>query len=332
MIIRTTNPVVGETFAAVARKSDRFGRSKSLKWPWLYDKLRAKGYDKSKAAAISNARIPMRKGGRLNVLPAAQAHKSSVLGKLAAADKAGKYSTESQLTGRKRRRSITATAYADGRVEFACHSKACAPPPAGVGGSTKGGVTSTTPERTFPIIKASEARGDSRPVSHEEFQKLARVGQGQLDGFKARSSAAKGLDDNWGKIKEESYAEATKSWGGATIDAHTGKALPQGSNKYAITVKDQHTNTVSVPEKATRQEFDVAMDVAKERFRGILERESHYLGVFHDDDMGRIDIDPVLVVSKRADVDTIGSAARSIGGAYNFSDGNGYWPPHVEGS
>jgi len=62
-----------------------FGRSNSLKWPWLYDKLRAKGYDKSKAAAISNSRLHLRKKGRLNVLQAKQAHDPAVLKRLAAA-------------------------------------------------------------------------------------------------------------------------------------------------------------------------------------------------------------------------------------------------------
>lgn len=75
----------------------KFGRSNSLKWPWLYDKLRAKGYDKSKAAAISNSRLVTRKGGRLNVLKAGQAHNPAVLKRLAAADKAGKHSTRKTL-------------------------------------------------------------------------------------------------------------------------------------------------------------------------------------------------------------------------------------------
>lgn len=39
------------------------GRSASLKWPHLYDILRAKGYDKSKSAAISNAKRFQRKSG-----------------------------------------------------------------------------------------------------------------------------------------------------------------------------------------------------------------------------------------------------------------------------
>lgn len=76
----------------------RQGRSNSLKWPWLYDKLVAKGYDHTKAAAISNSRIGMRKNGRISVLSAGQAHNPKVLKKLAAADKAGKHSTKGSLT------------------------------------------------------------------------------------------------------------------------------------------------------------------------------------------------------------------------------------------
>lgn len=48
-------------------------RDPSLKWPWLYDLLRAKGYDKEKAARISNSRVMYRKKGRLNVLNYKQA-------------------------------------------------------------------------------------------------------------------------------------------------------------------------------------------------------------------------------------------------------------------
>lgn len=54
-------------------KSVGGGRDPSLKWPWLYDLLREKGYDKSKAAAISNSRVGFRKKGRLNVLNYKQA-------------------------------------------------------------------------------------------------------------------------------------------------------------------------------------------------------------------------------------------------------------------
>lgn len=289
------------------------------------------------------------------------------------------------------------------RLVFACHDKACAPPPVGVGGSKGGGHSSHAPEEhaaaagayarlspeqkkhynsgykaglrgsydaleradvrrvpqdwklgffdgdgghpkgkayaeieasrkpkaTHPIITASEARGDSKPVSHAEFQRLAGIGQEKLDRFKANSSPITGLEQNWSAVKTSAHSEALKEWGGATIDAHTGQALPQGVNKYAMTIKDKGMETVSIREGATRAEFETAMNVALERFRPILEREGSHLGVFHDDDLGRIDIDPVLVVDRLEDVHTIGAATRAIGGAYNFADGNGYWPPHV---
>lgn len=182
---------------------------------------------------------------------------------------------------------------------------------------------------TFKVITKAEARGDSRPVSYAEFQRLASIGQRQLDAMAANASPTTGLDKNWTQLKAKAYAQILKPWGGATIDSHTGQPLPQGANKYAITVKPQGLSTVSIHEGASAAEFSKAMDLARQRFGSVLEREGHHLGVFHDDENHRIDFDPVIVVTKRSDVDTIGAATHAIGGAYNFSDGNGYWAPHV---
>ena len=119
----------------------RHGRSNSLKWPWLYDKLRAKGYDKSKAAAISNSRIHMRKKGRISVLPAKAAHNPKVLKRLAESDKTRKHATKGKLT-KGIRLSANRTEEFMAFIEthdFACQSKACAPPPVGSGGSKPAG-------------------------------------------------------------------------------------------------------------------------------------------------------------------------------------------------
>jgi len=182
----------------------------------------------------------------------------------------------------------------------------------------------------FAPITAAEKRGNSRAVSNEEFQRLATIGRAQLDELAANSSPIEALDASWDSIRDRALSEAQKSWGGATIDSHTGEFLPDGADKFALTVKDSGFETVSVPEGAGREEFMTAMDAAKEKFRPILERQNHYLGVFHDDDLGRIDFDPVTVVDTIDEVETIGAATRAIGGAYRFSDGNGYWPPHVD--
>ena len=310
-----------------------YGRSSSLKWPHLYDILRSKGYDKSKAAAISNSRVGMRKKGRKNVLTAKQAHNPQVLKRLAAAQKKGKHLTGKQLTRR-----IKISASLESSYDFACHSSACRPPTSGgTGGSTKGGG-----DKAFRPITADQARGDSRPVSQEEFQRLANIGRRQLEEYADKAKKINLTDDEWSAVKESAYAEATQSWGGATIDLHTGRALPQGTNAYAITVKSlalaERTSdkkakaTVSIPENASKEEFNAAMELARKRFGYTLARENHYLGVFHDDDNKRIDFDPVLVVTKSRDVETIGAATHAIGGAYNFKDGLGYWPPHVDTS
>jgi hypothetical protein len=57
------------------------GRDPSLRWPWLFDVLKAKGYDDAKAAAIANSRVGLRKKGRLNVLTWKQAEKPSAVRK-----------------------------------------------------------------------------------------------------------------------------------------------------------------------------------------------------------------------------------------------------------
>lgn len=76
--------------AALVAAGGKYGRSPSLKWPWLFDTLKAKGYDASKAAAISNSRLKFRKKGRLNVLTRQQAHNPAVMARVRKAQEAGK--------------------------------------------------------------------------------------------------------------------------------------------------------------------------------------------------------------------------------------------------
>lgn len=55
------------------------GRSPSLRWPHLFDLLRAKGYSAEKAARISNSRVGMRKKGRLEGLTYGKANDKKAL-------------------------------------------------------------------------------------------------------------------------------------------------------------------------------------------------------------------------------------------------------------
>jgi len=184
-------------------------------------------------------------------------------------------------------------------------------------------------KRTRRVITAAEARGNSRPVSWEEFQHLAAIGNRQLDQMKRDHSPITGLDQHWPEIKAKTYVKVQDPWGGATIDAHTGQALETDADKYALSVKPKGMSTVSVPETASEAEFGAAMDRALSSFRPALERRGFHLGIFHDDDSNRIDIDPVAVVGSLAEVETLGAYTHAIGGAYHFRTGDGFWPPHV---
>jgi hypothetical protein len=178
-------------------------------------------------------------------------------------------------------------------------------------------------------ITAAEARGDSRPVSAAEFHQVAAKGRDMLHQMEADTSPVTGLVSNWTSLQETAWQEVQKPWGGLTIDSHSGEALASDADKFALTVKPPGVASISVPEGATQQQFEAAMNEALVKFRSLLEQSNHYLGIFHDDDNHRIDIDPVVVVDSRADAEALGAYTRNIGGAYNFADGNGYFPPHV---
>jgi hypothetical protein len=169
----------------------------------------------------------------------------------------------------------------------------------------------------------------TRAVSAVEFQQIADRGRVKLESLRAKASPPTGLDKDWKKITDDAWEQTRESWGGATYDAHTGKALPQGVDAYALTVKPAGMDSVSVPTGASREAFEEAMNAARKKFAKELSYQQHYLGVFNDADSGRIDFDPVLVVNSRTDSEEIGAYTKNVGGAYNFSDGNGYWPPHV---
>jgi hypothetical protein len=128
---------------AARRKSPRSiaGRDPSLRWPHLYDLLRAKGYDKEKAARISNSRLRYRKKGRLQGLPWKQADSKRALSRV-------RKEYESK-------RSRTASA-----LVAACYEAACRPPTSGgTGGSSPKGRASATALSLASKAKAASMRG-----------------------------------------------------------------------------------------------------------------------------------------------------------------------------
>lgn len=178
-------------------------------------------------------------------------------------------------------------------------------------------------------IHASEARGNSRAVTHAEFQRIAGEGQAYLQHLAASAPGTRGMDRHWDDIKGSAYEASQEPWGGVTVNAHTGRALSTRANAYAVTAKHPGQETVSVPLGASHEEFGAAMDRAREQYPQ-LAHKGHHLGVFRDEDEKRIDIDPVVVVRRKEHAEQIGAATRNIGGAYHFRSGNGYFPPHVK--
>jgi hypothetical protein len=183
-------------------------------------------------------------------------------------------------------------------------------------------------DHVVPPITSREARGNSRPVTAAEFQRLALEGRDRLLVIRSALWSTHGLDACWDEIKRALYATVQKPWGGATVDPRTGIELPQGPDLYAVSVT---LDTISVGARATWAEFDAVMDIARSKYGFELGRSGIYLGIFHDDDHARIDIDPVTVVATAEDAERIGAYMHAIGGAYHFATGNGHFPPHVIG-
>jgi hypothetical protein len=170
----------------------------------------------------------------------------------------------------------------------------------------------------------------TRAVSGDEFAALAARGKARLGALRAdRETPAVLNGPDWQNIKDEGWAAVQQEWGGATTDVHTGERVT-GGDRYAITMRPTGSQTVTVPIGATRDEFDQAMEEARKRWEhNVFTMHQANIGVFRNDDTGFYEIDPVLVVDNVDDVETIGAYAHSSGGAYNFGDGLGYWPPYV---
>lgn len=180
-------------------------------------------------------------------------------------------------------------------------------------------------------ITKDQARGNSRPVSSQEFQSLADKGKSQLDALLADTRPAHAFedDDKWKTVKTKAYHATRKSWGGQTINPATGNPVSPAKG-YSISIRNPGQPTVAVAPDASRLEFNQAMDKAKADFAEQLAGSKTYLGVFKDDDNNVIDIDPVTIVETPEEVDSLGAYTHAVGGAYDFATGDGYFPPHVD--
>lgn len=168
----------------------------------------------------------------------------------------------------------------------------------------------------------------SREVSPDEFKRIAAKGAAQYARLGKNKTPTSGLDKHFTSIIADAHKEVSKSWGGATYDAHTGAKLPADADTYAITARPPGVESTHIPEGSSKREMAKAMRAARAKYGDILAKENHHLGVFHNDDTHSIEIDPVVTVPKEQ-VETIGAFTHAVGGAYHFKSGDGFWPPHV---
>lgn len=184
-----------------------------------------------------------------------------------------------------------------------------------------------------PVIHKSDLSTDdarrSREVSSEEFQGIAERGRVRLEKMRRNKQTTEGLTHNWDAIKEHAYKATREPWGGATYNTRTGQPIKTDADVYAMTVRPHNDHPVSVHPDASHEEFHAAMDHAREKYGEHLANRGHHLGVFHDADQKRIDIDPVVLLDNPKQVEEIGAHTHAVGGAYHFKSGDGFWPPHV---
>lgn len=190
-------------------------------------------------------------------------------------------------------------------------------------------------DRSYPVITASQlSTSDARrspEVSAAEFQAVAKRGEAKLAALKGSTSEPTALQDGpgWDAIIDKAFRDTREPWGGITVDAHSGEYVAPDADKYALTARDEGHSSVTVSPDASIREFYAAMFAAREQFADELARKDYHLGVFHDQDTGQIEIDPVIVTSDLKTAQEIGAFTRALGGAFHFKSGDGFWPPHV---
>lgn len=170
----------------------------------------------------------------------------------------------------------------------------------------------------------------SRQVTPHEFEQLAQEGKQILaDKTKAASEPTALSDENFAALAHDLYQKVQPEWGGETLDTHTGVAVDPQADAYSVTARPQGAKAISVPIGASEAVFAKALRKAIDTFKPQLSMEGAHLGVFHNVETGKIEIDPAQVLTDQHQVEAVGAASHAAGGAYHFKSGLGYWVPYV---
>jgi hypothetical protein len=184
------------------------------------------------------------------------------------------------------------------------------------------------PELTMRDMSAG---GTNSPLmTRQEFQASAARGEDIVHNAIANGSKP---DDMMTPANVQAVVDASKQeWGGVTIDAHGGGIVAaHGDDPLSVSMRNAGQGSVTIPITSDPAALTTAMQQAQTQFADQLAAQGAALGMFRDEDAGTVQFDPVIVVQGVAAARDVAAFTRATGGAFRFSDGNGYWSGHVAG-
>lgn len=118
--------------------------------------------------------------------------------------------------------------------------------------------------------------------------------------------------------RQIAFKRSQNSWGGATIRVSDSQFVASEAIGYVFAIGP----TIEIPESADWQEFSEAFAKLEANYP-----DADYFGIFHDNAKRTVDLNPVMFVETRAEVDAAYNAGVDMpGGAYELHTGDGYWP------
>jgi hypothetical protein len=163
------------------------------------------------------------------------------------------------------------------------------------------------------MITSDKARGDSIAVTLSDYQRHAKHGATILAELTRANVRPYARDLAWRRTRD--------AWGGVTLTTERQSEVSPTSG-YAVAVS--RGDTIAIPADADAVKFRESYELAVRRFA-----YAPYLGIFRDDDIGMIEFDAVVIVATEVAAREIATACESLGGAYDFSTGNGVFHYHV---
>lgn len=168
------------------------------------------------------------------------------------------------------------------------------------------------------VITKEQARGDSPEVTPTEYARACDRGKWIVAHY-LRVAREVPTD-----VLDAIVASLTDEWGGVTLDARTWQAVAP-SEGYAVAIAGNFAgSSLSCPIGSSEVTIHQFVRELVNAYPDV-----PYYGVFRDDDTGRIDFDPVLVVTDEGEARDVATFCGSLGGAYDFATGNGVFPYHV---